>query len=167
MKRFKKLVAVLLACVMALTLLTACGGGGSASGGSSNSGEDVMKQLTAKINENTKDYGIVLTYDTQLDNRAAICGNVLIAKYEAGASDEEATAAAMQAAGINEKDYYIANYNPNGAAKLDMDKVASVLAGQIVKEYHANKKVGKKIGYAGLISDSGDLLSFYALVACK
>lgn len=166
MKRFKKLVAVLLACVMALTLLTACGGGG-ASGGGSNSGEDVMKQLTAKINENTKEYGIVLTYDAQLDNRAATYGNVLIAKYEGGFSEEEAIAAAMKAAGVNDKDYYIANYNPNGATKLDMDRVAAVLAGQIVKEYQANQKVGKKIGYAGTLSDSGDLLSFYALVECK
>ena len=165
MKRFKKLVAVLLACVMALTLLTACGGGG-ASGGGSNSGEDVMKQLTAKINENVKDLGISMTYDTQLDKRAEVCGNVLLAKLNANAGEEVAKDAAMKAAGLNEDDYYFMVYQPNGTQN-QMNNIASVFGAQARKEYQANRKAGKKIGYAGMIDASGNIVLFYALVECK
>ena len=164
MKRFKKLVAVLLACVMALTLLTACGGG--ASGGSSNSGEEVMKQLTAKINENVKDLGISMTYDTQLDKRAEVCGNVLLTKLNNGASEAEAENAAMKAAGLNNNDYYFMIYTPNGSQN-QMDNIATVFSAQARKEYQANEKAGKKIGYAGMIDDSGNIVLFYALVECK
>ena len=164
MKRFKKFVAVLLACVMALTLLTACGGG--ASGGSSNSGEEVMKQLTAKINENVKDLGISMTYDTQLDKRAEVCGNVLLAKLNAGASEEVAEDAAMEAAGLNEDDYYFMVYRPNGTQN-QMNNIASVFGAQARKEYQANGKAGKKIGYAGMVDASGNIVLFYALVECK
>lgn len=167
MKRFKKFVAVLLACVMALTLLTACGGG--ASGGSSNSGEEVMKQLTAKINENVKDLGISMTYDTQLDRQAEVCGNVLLAKLNADASEEgikEAKDAAMKAAGLNEDDYYFMVYKPNGTQN-QMNNIAFVFGAQARKEYQANRKAGKKIGYAGIIDTSGNIMWFYALVQCK
>ena len=162
MKRFKKFVAVLLACVMALTLLTACGGGG---GSSSNSGEEVMKQLTAKINENVKDLGISMTYDTQLDKRAEVCGNVLLAKLKAG-TIEEAEEAAMKAAGLNEDDYYFMVYQPNGTQN-QMNNIASVFGAQARKEYQANGKAGKKIGYAGMVDASGNIVLFYALVECK
>ena len=60
MKCVKKLVAVLLTAVMALTLLTACGGGG----GSAETGN----QLTAKINNQLADDNsdIRLTYSDKL-----------------------------------------------------------------------------------------------------
>lgn len=67
MKCVKKLVAVLLIAVMALTLLTACGGGGSSA--------ETGNQLTAKINNQLADDNsdIRLTYSDKLSSQAIVC----------------------------------------------------------------------------------------------
>lgn len=66
MKCIKKLVAVLLTAVMAMTLLTACGG---SSGGSSNGINDKTNAMTKKINAELKNQGssIQVTYDKTIE----------------------------------------------------------------------------------------------------
>lgn len=58
MKAFKKLVAAVLVCVMALTILTACGGGSSTS------------SFSAKLTSALKNKGITVTYDSALTTKA-------------------------------------------------------------------------------------------------
>lgn len=58
MKAFKKLVAAVLVCVMALTMLTACGGGSSTS------------SFSAKLTSALKNKGITVTYDSALTTKA-------------------------------------------------------------------------------------------------
>ena len=67
MLRFRKMMAVLLAAALTLTMLTACGGGGS---GRNAVNEKV--ELTKSVNEALKKGGYtkVLKYDAELDKTA-------------------------------------------------------------------------------------------------
>ena len=67
MLRFRKMMAVLLAAALTLTMLTACGGGGS---GRNAVNEKV--ELTKSVNEALKKDGYteVLKYDAELDKTA-------------------------------------------------------------------------------------------------
>ena len=58
MKAFKKLMAAVLVCVMALTMLTACGGGSGTS------------SFSAKLTSALKNKGITVTYDSALTTKA-------------------------------------------------------------------------------------------------
>ena len=91
MKCVKKLVAVLLIAVMALTLLTACGGGGSSA--------ETGNQLTAKINNQLADDNsdIRLTYSDKLSSQAIVC-----LQYYQRTGDANS---ALQMANLNERDY--------------------------------------------------------------
>jgi len=66
MLRFKKIMAVLLAAALALTMLTACGGGGGGKG------VNEKVELTNKLNDILKEdkYSITLKYNTELDRKA-------------------------------------------------------------------------------------------------
>lgn len=68
MLRFRKMMAVLLAAALTLTMLTACGGGGSGRGKAVNE----MVELTKSVNEALKKDGYteVLKYDAELDKTA-------------------------------------------------------------------------------------------------
>ena len=68
MLRFRKMMAVLLAAALTLTMLTACGGGGSGRGKAVN--EKV--ELTKSVNEALKKDGYteILKYDAELDKTA-------------------------------------------------------------------------------------------------
>ena len=70
MKAFKKLVAAVLVCVMALTMLTACGGGSSSGGFSS-------AAFTKKVNDKlaAKGSSIVLQNDDAMVAKAKILAN--------------------------------------------------------------------------------------------
>ena len=103
MKCVKKLVAVLLTAVMALTLLTACGGGGGGWSGTSNA--DVGRRLTSKINSKLSDTGISLTYSDTLTNQIITFGQLLQAAVD------ESTA--MVRAGINGNDYEVVTVEIN------------------------------------------------------
>ncbi len=66
MKKFSKLVALALACVMALTMLTACGGGGASATTKNNA------TVIASLNETRKTHGnAVLTEAKELNEVAA------------------------------------------------------------------------------------------------
>lgn len=68
MKCVKKLVAVLLTAVMALTLLTACGGGGGGGGNPTNKGpfNFSYSELIAKTNDKLGEDGPKLTIDPSM-----------------------------------------------------------------------------------------------------
>ena len=68
MLRFRKMMAVLLAAALTLTMLTACGGGGSGRGKTVNE----MVELTKSVNEALKKdkYTVSLNYDAELDKTA-------------------------------------------------------------------------------------------------
>lgn len=67
MLRFRKMMAVLLAAALTLTILTACGGGGSGRGSI-----DAKVKLTESVNEALKKdkYTVSLNYDAELDKTA-------------------------------------------------------------------------------------------------
>ena len=69
MLRFRKMMAVLLAAALTLTMLTACGGGGSGRGKAVNE----MVELTKSVNEALKKdkYKVSLTYNAELDDVAS------------------------------------------------------------------------------------------------
>ena len=64
MLRFRKMMAVLLAAALTLTMLTACGGGGSG-----RASVDAKVKLTESVNEALKKDGYteILKYDAELD----------------------------------------------------------------------------------------------------
>ena len=129
MKRFKKLAAVLLACVMALTLLTACSGGGGSGAG------NASQQLTNKVNEKLKDIGVVVQYDSKLDDKAVTCLD-----YYLNTDDMDA---ALKMAGLNEEEYVMI---PTTAVST-LDTQASVFA-TYIRTFYENGYTAKKIGYA-------------------
>ena len=132
MKHLKKLVAMLLVSVMALTMLTACGGGGS---GSSSSKEN---QLTEAINKKLSSTGISLTYDDKLSDKATVYLQQLIVT----GGDAEA---AMKASGLDEENYYIVFLDVKESVSVDY--AAGPLAVQI-ESVKSSWGVAKKIGYA-------------------
>lgn len=134
MKCVKKLVAVLLTAVMALTLLTACGGGGGWSG---TSNADVGRRLTSKINSKLSDTGISLTYSDTLTNQIITFGQLL----QAGV--DESTA--MVRAGINGNDYEVVTVEINKDGS--MEDAAGPLAIQIAALKNS-WGTAKQIGYA-------------------
>ena len=65
MLRFRKMMAVLLAAALTLTMLTACGGGGS-----SRASVDAKVKLTNDINDFLTGSGLKVEYDKKLDGEA-------------------------------------------------------------------------------------------------
>ena len=65
MLRFRKMMAVLLAAALTLTMLTACGGGGSGRGSI-----DAKVKLTNDINDFLTGSGLKVEYDKKLDGEA-------------------------------------------------------------------------------------------------
>lgn len=135
MKCVKKLAAVLLTVVMALSLLTACGGGGGGWSGTSNA--DVGRRLTSKINSKLSDTGISLTYSDTLTNQIITFGQLL----QAGV--DESTA--MVRAGINGNDYEVVTVEINKDGS--MEDAAGPLAIQIAALKNS-WGTAKQIGYA-------------------
>ena len=133
MKCVKKLVAVLLTAVMALSLLTACGGGGGS--GSAETGN----QLTAKINNQLADDNsdIRLTYSDKLSSQAIVC-----LQYYQRTGDANS---ALQMANLNEKDYNFIAIDVNQGES--MEYAASLLAVQI-EALGNNWGKAKQVGYA-------------------
>lgn len=141
MKRFKKFVAVLLACVMALTLLTACGGGG---GGSSASTEE---RLTAAINAQLKSSNIHVTYSKGLGDQYANVMTVLSDTYTRTGNIDTAIAEAKiaaEAAGFSDGngDVVTTTYSD----KTTMDILADSFASKIIDGDYGQTEM--KIGYA-------------------
>ena len=154
MKHLKKLVAMLLVSVMALTMLTACGGGSSSSSIFKYTGQQLTDAINKKLNAN-------LTYDENLGDRFATAIN---AAGQAGQKfDDPDVAGAMiemilESAGFGDDTEVAVTVAQKGAA---VDLVASGLSSSIVKEGYSIKD--KKIGYAGAkLNIDGD---YYMILA--
>ena len=158
MKRFKKLVAVLLACVMALTLLTACGGGG---GGSSAIFNFSAQQLTDNINKRLNSN---LVYDENLGPRFATAINAAVSAGQKYDDIEEAAAAMdiiLTAAGFGEDAEVAVTVAQKGAS---LDLVASGLVNSINEEKYTVKD--KKIGYAtSKLNIDGNYYAVFAILS--
>ena len=136
MKHLKKLVAMLLVSVMALTMLTACGGGSGSS--SSSIFKYTGQQLTDAI------------------NAAGQAGQKFDDPDVAGAMIEMI----LESAGFSDDTEVAVTVAQKGAA---VDLVASGLSSSIVKEGYSVKD--KKIGYAGAkLNIDGDYYMILAVL---
>lgn len=159
MKRFKKFAAVVLACVMALTLLTACGGGG---GSSSNGSTET--QLTAAINENLKSSNIHVTYSEGLGDQYANVMNTMQSVYQKTGDINQAMKEAQIAAeaagfGNGNGDVISATYTSNTSIR----SLADTLANQIKDNHYGKSEM--KIGYAsGVLGSDSSLYVVFAIL---
>lgn len=162
MKCVKKLVAVLLTAVMALTLLTACGGGGgSTSGGDSM--ETVFnftgEELTQLLNESLESD---MVYDEYLGDRFAAAMNAAMDAGSQFADPDEAEAVVegiLDTAGFSDAEV-AATVAPKGA---EIRLVASGLKSAIIKQGFSIE--GKKIGYAGAkLKGNGNNYMVFAVI---
>ena len=102
MKNIRKITAILLAAVMALTMLTACGGG---SGSSHTEKERYVAGINSYLAKNISNVK-KLTYNEAVDKAAGVYQE----KYEAFVKGESAAKAEVDAkilAGINGNDYVV------------------------------------------------------------
>ena len=109
MKKLKKLTAVLLAAVMALAMLTACGGGGS----SRSEKERYISKVNSYLGKGVTNFQ-ELTYDSTMDETVTRYKDV----YEGiqdNYKDEVAIEMAKGAAKINNDDYRVIQF------KMDTD----------------------------------------------
>lgn len=111
MKVYKKLLAVLLACVLSLSLLTACGGGGGGNGGESGSDTTTNLSLMRSIgcSEGIKEDEALQTYATNA--MAALVklayGQITQAQYQTLIAGYAAEGTAeLEKEGINTKTNY-------------------------------------------------------------
>lgn len=163
MKCVKKLVAVLLTAVMALTLLTACGGGGGGSASGGDSMETVFnftgEELTQLLNESLESD---MVYDEYLGDRFAAAMN---AAMDAGSQfadpdeAEEVVESILATAGFSDAEV-AATVVPKGA---EIRLVASGLESAIINQGFSID--GKKIGYAGAkLKGNGNNYMVFAVI---
>ena len=163
MKCVKKLVAVLLTAVMALTLLTACGGGGGSSASGGDSMETVFdftgEELTQLLNESLESD---MVYDEYLGDRFAAAMN---AAMDAGSQfadpdeAEEVVESILATAGFSDAEV-AATVVPKGA---EIRLVASGLESAIINQGFSID--GKKIGYAGAkLKGNGNNYMVFAVI---
>ena len=164
MKCVKKLVAVLLTAVMALTLLTACGGGGG--GGSTSGGESLgsvfsftAEELTAELNKELSSNAV---YDKYLGERFAVAMNAAMdagSQFEDSDEAEGVAEGILAAAGFSDAKV-AATVAPKGA---ELGFVASGLKSSITDQGFSID--GKKIGYAGAkLKGNGNNYMFFAVI---
>ena len=159
MKCVKKLVAVLLTAVMALTLLTACGGGGGGGGGNPTSKGPFnfsYAELITKTNEKLGETGPKLTIDSsmagEIDTALTAYQTAYVNAKLNNKTDEEADAAGQAAMGT------VANYYlfALGAMKnSDVEQLATMLAADIKGNNNVNNKANLKT--VGAYANLGDL----------
>ncbi len=121
MKKLKKLTAVLLAAVMALAMLTACGGGGS----SRSEKERYISKVNSYLGKGVTNFQ-ELTYDSTMDETVTRYKDV----YEGiqdNYKDEVAIEMAKGAAKINNDDYRVIQF------KMDTDLKEEKRAEEIAK----------------------------------
>lgn len=166
MKCVKKLVAVLLTAVMALTLLTACGGGGGGSTSGGDSMETVFnftgEELTAELNKELSSNAV---YDKYLGDRFAAAMNAAMdagRQFEDSDKAEEVAEGILAAAGFSDAEV-AATVAPKGA---ELGLVASGLKSSISKQSISIN--GKEIGYAGAkLKGNGNSYMVFAVIQDK
>ena len=166
MKCVKKLVAVLLTAVMALTLLTACGGGGGGSTSGGDSMETVFnftgEELTAELNKELSSNAV---YDEYLGDRFAVAMNAAMeagSQFEDSDEAEEVAEGILAVAGFSDAEV-AATVAPKGA---ELGFVASGLKSSITDQgFSINEK---KIGYAGAkLKGNGNSYMVFAVIQDK
>ena len=166
MKCVKKLVAVLLTAVMALTLLTACGGGGGGSTSGGDSMETVFnftgEELTAELNNELSSNAV---YDEYLGDRFAAAMNAAMeagSQFEDSDEAEEVAEGILAVAGFSDAEV-AATVAPKGA---ELGFVASGLKSSISKQSISIN--GKEIGYAGAkLKGNGNSYMVFAVIQDK
>lgn len=158
MKRFKKFAAVVLACVMALTLLTACGGGGGSA--SSAPFKYTAQQLTDSINGKLN---ASLLYDKDLGDRFATAVNAAVAAGQKFDNEYDAEAAVLwilESAGFGDDTKVATTVAQKGA---DVNLVASGLVSSMKQEGY--QITNGKIGYAaGQLNVDGNYYIIFAII---
>ena len=158
MKCMKKLIAVVLAAVMAMTLLTACGGGGSS--GASNGIVDKGDELTKAINAELKKQGsdIQVTYDKETTEKLATA----CYKYANWLKDnpdstedqkDEAENKAFESLEI--KGRYLNGKRTFDGTESALQSIAISIATRIKKSEDTHNTHYQKIGYATLVDATG------------
>ena len=160
MKCVKKLVAVLLTAVMALTLLTACGGGGGCGNPTSKGPFNFSyAELIAKTNDAIGENGPKLTVDPSMGNEIQKALDAYQTAYinaiVNGASEEQADAAGQAAMG-KVANYYL--FSLGAMKNSNVNQLAGFLAEGIMSNNNVNQKTElKTIGaYANLGDLTGD-----------
>lgn len=165
MKSMKKLAAVLLTAVMALSLLTACGGGGGgASNGFVDASDEFTKAINTKLTEGSSN--IQVTYDVELSEKAYNVWVAYAKQLQAGKSDEEAKQNALTANSLSKDKYYIALYAEENPSAYGIQAAARSIAPQIAAQNEAGKKA-KNIGYVTLVNKYKQPIGIFALVECE
>lgn len=166
MKCIKKLVAVLLTAVMAMSLLTACGGGG---GGASNGVTNKSNEVTDAINAELKKQGvnIQLTYDKATEQTLATAYTKyaeILKDVPNPTSDQksQARSEAFKAAGV--KSPYLRGTKSYKGTESDMQKIETSIAATIKEVYDESHVNYKKIGFATLFDTNGQPYELWYLV---
>ena len=172
MKYVKKLVAVLLTAVMALTLLTACGGGG---GGASNGYTDASDEFTKAINNKLEADGsdIKLTYSRELSEKTVTYLNVYKGELKGitQPTDAQVKAAdkkALEAAGLDSTKDYVMTYQAESPASYGPANAAGEVAPLIESQAESGKKAAE-IGYLTLLVSETDRrpIGLFMLIKCE
>lgn len=172
MKCMKKLVAVLLTAVMAMTLLTACGGGG---GGASNGYKDVSEELTKAINAKLETNGAItrnLTYDVELSKKLKKAYDVYTDELKKAAdpsnpTDEEIDAAedvGFAAAGLYDGKHYVMMDDRSNTIDVWSTHFAKMIQNREQKKIDTGVGIAKKIGYLTLVDAQKKPIAMWATV---
>lgn len=172
MKSMKKLAAVLLTAVMALSLLTACGGGG---GGASNGFVDASDEFTKAINNKleTDGSGIKLTYNEELSKKTAIYLNAYYGELKGidkptnvqlAAADKKA----FEAAGLDPTKDYVMTYQAKSPTTYGPADAAGYIA-PVIEKQAANGKKAVEIGYMTLLASETDRrpIGLFMIIKCE
>lgn len=172
MKSMKKLAAVLLTAVMALSLLTACGGGG---GGASNGFVDASDEFTKAINNKLEadGSGIELTYNEELSKKTAIYLNAYYGELKGidkptNAQLAAADKKALEAAGLDSTKDYVMTYQATSPTTYGPADAAGYIAPVIEKQV-ANGKKAVEIGYMTLLASETDRrpIGLFMIIKCE
>lgn len=160
MKCVKKLVAVLLTAVMALTLLTACGGGGGGGGNPTNKGpfNFSYSERIAKTNDKLGEDGPKLTIDPSMADEVQEGLNAYQTAYMnalLNGKDEDEADKDGQAAMGKVAQYEL--FTLAATKNSDVNQLAEYLANGIRNDSNVNSKKDLKTvgGYADLEKVSG------------
>ncbi len=144
MKLWKKFAAVVLATVMTLAVLTACGGTGSSADTSAG------VALTKRTNELLKESGITIEYSTDLQSKAQIVANevnnIPVSKVN-NANDQTKMLLLLEAldAGVKK-----ANLVKGEDWSLLSEETSESQAKQMATEIQEYKKAGKTVTAVGI-----------------
>ena len=165
MKSIRKFTAILLAAVMALTLLTACGSGG---GSSRTEKERYVAGINDYLNHMVSGYNNNLKYDSALDTKAQDYQITYEALIQKGTKKSKANDLAMNAAGMGDKLYFVVACEL-GRSASESQKIQ--LAALAVKNGVDNEYLAEyqwTISYAwGTVDSQKQTVPIYIVLHCE